>query len=485
MRFFIQLTLIITLTAAVPTITLANNLDISSASLTGANFTDGTIKAQFDISWANSWRSSANYDAAWVWVKYSTDGGGNWSHATLKTAGANPPGFSNGTGPTAVDVVVPADKMGAFIQRNDNGAGTTSVAGIQLVWDYSGDGVASAATVRIKVFGTEMVYIPQGAFYAGDNAASTASLKQGAADSDPWYINDSDDMAMNGGEFYYVSGGNTGENATGASFTIPAAFPNGFDAFYLIKYELSQGQYADFLNTITSDQASNRYDSGDVGTYRYNITGSYPNYSAVRPDRAMNFLFWVDVAAYADWAALRPMTELEFEKAARGNQSAVGEEYAWGTTSIFEATTITGSETGAETVNGNCNYIGNVFTGGDGGSGPLRCGIFATGSSDRSAAGASYYGVMELSGNLWEILVTVGNAAGRNFTGLHGDGSLDSSGNANTANWPGTNAVGAGFRGGSWVDVGTDVRTSGRGLAAYVFTGRDSSCGGRCGRTSP
>ena len=34
-------------------------------------------------------------------------------------------------------------------------------------------------------------------------------------------------------------------------------------------------------------------------------------------DRACNFLNWNDLAAYLQWAALRPMTELEFEKICR------------------------------------------------------------------------------------------------------------------------------------------------------------------------
>ena len=45
-------------------------------------------------------------------------------------------------------------------------------------------------------------------------------------------------------------------------------------------------------------------------------------------------LSWPDLCAYADWAALRPMTELEYEKACRGPNNPVLGEYAWGNTSI-------------------------------------------------------------------------------------------------------------------------------------------------------
>jgi hypothetical protein len=64
---------------------------------------------------------------------------------------------------------------------------------------------------------------------------------------------------------------------------------------------------------------------------------------------------------------------------------------------------------------------------------------------------------MELSGNVWERPVTIGNEKGRAFTGTHGDGVLDSSGDANAATWPGTNAVGAGARGGTWYDDGVEL----------------------------
>jgi hypothetical protein len=49
-----------------------------------------------------------------------------------------------------------------------------------------------------------------------------------------------------------------------------------------------------------------------------------------------------------------------------------------------------------------------------------RAGAFATPESDRVAAGASYWGIMDLSGNLAERVVTVGNVAGRRFAGTHG-----------------------------------------------------------------
>ncbi|CAN5344588.1 hypothetical protein BH09BAC3_BH09BAC3_08050 [soil metagenome] len=46
---------------------------------------------------------------------------------------------------------------------------------------------------------------------------------------------------------------------------------------------------------------------------------------------------------------------------------------------------------------------------------------------------------MELSGNVWEDAVSVGNVAGRSFDGLHGNGALNANGQADVDRWPGIN----------------------------------------------
>lgn len=174
------------------------------------------------------------------------------------------------------------------------------------------------------------------------------------------------------------------------------------------------------------------------------------------------------------------MTELEFEKACRGPETPVTNEYAWGNTTIIAPTSIIGDGSSTSRVNiGNCNYESASP------DGPFRCGIFAgsTNNPTRTQAGASYYGVMELSGNLWEWCVRVGNTTGRGFTGMHGDGVLTSAGDANAANWPGS--VGAGFRGGDWDYVAAYARVSDRNLAAWTYSSRYAHFGWRAARSAP
>ena len=212
----------------------------------------------------------------------------------------------------------------------------------------------------------------------------------------------------------------------------------------------------------------------DLGSASLPDQGSGATYCTV----PMNYLSWADLAAFLDWAALRPMSELEYEKAARGTDAAVGGEYAWGTTGNTNASGVTNSGLISEVpanAGANSNFTGGV-------SGPLRVGSFASlnyGGASRVNSGGSFYGVLELSGNLRERVVTLGNATGRSFTGLHGDGAVSEAGEANVSAWPNNTATGAGFRGGSWNEAAERARVSDRNDAATVDATRGSSFGGR------
>ena len=140
----------------------ANNVSISNVSLASQNSTEGTIVVAFDITWQNSWRNPINYDAVWVFVKYSMDSGSTWEHATMAASGIDPSGFSAGAG-TPLELIVPTDKMGCFIQRSEFGAGAVTASDIQLVWDWEADEgqESSALTARVTVEAVEMVYIPR------------------------------------------------------------------------------------------------------------------------------------------------------------------------------------------------------------------------------------------------------------------------------------------------------------------------------------
>jgi len=277
----------------------------------------------------------------------------------------------------------------------------------------------------------------------------------------------------------------------------------------MMKYELTEGQWVDFFNTLTTTQKANRDvtaaalggKNSDATVNRNTVSwdSSHPTYSATtsRPSRPMSYLGWPDVAAYADWAALRPMTELEYEKAARGKDiAAVADELAWGntTSNVPAAGDISPANANEDGTEGLLNSISNLnrnnlgWSSGDGRAGgpadgqkgPLRAGIFAENSSDRTSAGAGYYGNLELSGNLAEPAVTVGRTQGRQFLGTNGDGELATTagyeGNATNADWPGINnnliygvtgTTGIGYRGGDYNSSSVrHFQTSARDFAA-------------------
>ena len=105
-----------------------------------------------------------------------------------------------------------------------------------------------------------------------------------------------------------------------------------------MKYEISQGQWVSFFNKLTASQKLGRDitdatgKNTDIETNRNTVawTNAANDATCTAPDRACNFLSWGDGIAYADWAGLRPLTELEFEKACRGAGNPVSNEYAWG-----------------------------------------------------------------------------------------------------------------------------------------------------------
>lgn len=480
----------------------ANNLAVKHVALRN-DVAGSHVMVRLDVSWENSWRNDLagagqaapfNYDAAWLFVKFSTDGGSTWRHATL-SASSTEHTVGNDNGVAAKMQAVP-DGKGAFLFRAQNGSGANTWSDVQLRWNYVANGLSSSANVIVNVLALETVYVPAGNFFVGDQSPSpiNGQFEKGTSGA-PLEITGEGALTLGGGSATSLGNNNAQGMAHLDDFNdtvskaLPAAFPKGHAAFYIMKHEITQGQYADFLNLLTSAQASRRNVSS-VATYqdfRGTISGAHPLFAASANERACNFLSWLDAAAYADWAGLRPMTELEYEKAGRGNQAVVAGEYAWGNAAITRQTSHGGVDgSGAETASpasANANFDSGI-------NGPVRAGIFAaTSAAARAQAGASYFGVMELSGNVWERVITLANSVGRNFTGTHGDGELSNSagaeGNANVATWPGTNAVGSGLRGGAWKDEAKLLRLADRACAATPDAQRVNHYGFRGVRTAP
>lgn len=504
----------------------ANNLSVTNVTLGSQNPNAKTVVVSFNVSWQNSWRNKINYDAAWLTVRLiDQTTSASPVLCTVSAVGLNPAGASAGNG-SNLQIYVPQDATGAFLEPSSTGfVGDINTQNVQLTINYSSCGGATISDtdqIYASVFGVEMVFIPQGSFYAGDYGTSTAALNLGDSVSSPWNVTSENTLPVSNtvGQPEYTSAGNSGEYGSGSSFTIPAAFSKGYNAFYVMKYGINEGQWVQFINSspqtvrFAHDLSDQNHKNGQSVMYRNTVACTGAGTSAAnsnivcttqRAARAVSYLSWMDVAAFLAWDALRPMTELEFEKIARGPLLPNAGEYVWGNQTIDAATTISGTtEDGTETItapaDANANYGGATFTGGDSSQGvgynqgPLRGGIFAGGSgATRTSSGASYYGVMDLSGNLKDRVVTIGNASGLLFAGSEGNGVLTTAGNAANTDWPGIDqttpangvdtATGSGFRGGSWADATTYLRISDRSEAARTDTAALNTYGGRGVRT--
>lgn len=387
-------------------LSIANNVTTANVSVGSQNTSLHYSMVKFDIAWENSWRTvtnESNYDGCWIFVKFRKKNTYAWQHATFNYVSPGTAGASGHTEPSGSTISTPSDGKGIFIYRNAVGNGNINWTGAQLRWNYGADGVADNDSVEIKLFAVEVVYVPQGSFYLGSNGTEPYHLRRGDKDT---CFNVTSENALTVGtlasDLFSASG--TLQNGT-----IPALYPKGFNSFWCMKYEISQQQYADFLNTLDAATATTRTPSAFT-------TGSHPALIPNQPERAMNSLSNDDVLSLLDWSALRPMTELEYEKACRGaNQAPVPNEYAWGNTTIEFVQTPTDIGLSTETwASGNIGYNNSY---------PIRCGALATSTSTRQSSGGSFYGIMEMSGNIYEIVVSA-DVPGRTFTSKHGDGNL-------------------------------------------------------------
>ncbi|MEO8664548.1 MAG: SUMF1/EgtB/PvdO family nonheme iron enzyme [Ignavibacteria bacterium] len=473
---------------------LSNNLRLSNFNL-HATDVDGLMIINIDtISWDNSWRVDIpgsgygiphNHDAIWFFAKYKTANSDTWKPAKFHPNS----GFHQHSFDSEVKAV--SDSMGLFVFRNSNVEGTNTFQHFEFA--FNGREIyQNLEDLQFRIFAVEMVYIPVDDFWAGDGTTIDITGQFQGSDISPYHIVSEAQITLGGLSANSLNNRNALGMASPDDFNntttkiLPAEFPKGFNSVYCMKYEVTSQQYVDFLNSLDTGQASERF-ANAFGTERNAIQKIGTKYFTTAPDRANNFMSWADGAAYTDWCGLRPMTELEMEKIARGPVIPVANEYAWGNTTIVQAESIEGTDgSGTETtlpLNSNCNY--NIFDGGTGQpiGGPVRVGIFANATSDRTTSGSSYYGVMEMTGNVWERPVTVGNPAGRSFNALHGNGLVDAEGNADVLNWPGIDAVGSSFRMGNWFRSTQRARISDRYYGATPLIDRTGHRGFRSVRT--
>lgn len=470
----------------------SNNLKITNPQQIDNN----TISCE--VSWENAWKTSEapfNHDAIWIFIK-AKQSNNLWKHCNIETA------FSMGN---IIEIETVSDKKGFFVKPAQEGKQNIYSTEIRFKLNEN------IAGKEISIFGIEMVYIPEGSFYVGDGA-SINTLQRG--DGTFSFLVENQNEIVLGNQQNQISGTTT--NAPEGN--IPTSYPNGFGSFYCMKYEITQEQYVDFLNTLSYTQQEARTTNSPnsaINTLAMTNTtqnrnsivvktsGTSPSISAIyacndnydnnfdaendAQNRATNWLNWADLSAYLDWAALRPMTELEFEKVCRGaSQNAIAGEFAWGTDKVTDANTLINNGTNQESVSDeiteNSGLANHGYVGLDG---TLRNGFAAKENTNRLQAGMSYYGVAEMSGNVWEIVIGL-NTAALVFDGKNGDGEISTNGQANVSNWTDNQtAEGATYKGGAWssgiYNVGSfrDLAISDRYYIYLKAEERRNTSGGR------
>ncbi|WP_223033411.1 formylglycine-generating enzyme family protein [Hanstruepera marina] len=418
----------------------ATDLKITNVrALNRAEVLNTPISVMFDIQWNNAWHNQKNHDAVWVFMKYN-----GYYNNHVKVLPKDYKVLVNRSGEDSQPTIeFSKDGLGFFIYPQKNYRGSMNFK-LQILIDTEDKDIDRNKLTGLSVYGLEMVYIPQGPFTLGspDPAAKErAAFYKSDSNGEPnGLITITSEQAITvaptEGNLYYWSR-NPLYNGDQQG-TVPENFPKGYKAFYIMKYELTQGQYVAFLNNL-SDTDTFKRAAISGRTYLDNrgaITIIDGIYKTSSPNRPMNYISFTDGLAFSDWAAIRPITELEYEKAARGPNKPIPAEFVWGT----------------NTYNSLERYVDN--------SGEL---ILANNwdesqlnDDNRAVFGASYYWVMDLSGSLWEKVITIGNPIGREFKGSHGDGSLRF-GSATNPDWPTSdNEVGGfGYRGGGYYAIGT------------------------------
>lgn len=431
----------------------ANGIRVTNVSLRRHEPALRQVQVVCDLAWENAWRNDVNHDAAWVFVKFRAPDSDIWEHASLSPASADHQAGANGV------VAATGDGAGVFVYAANAHTGAVQYVRTRLLWQYgrNGHAFASGAPVTVSVHAIEMVSVPQGPFYLGSGGSESGSFTDGgwvSGPSWPFAVTGETALAVAAAPGSLWGTSASGNNTIGPVGELPAAYPKGFRAFYCMKYPATEQQYAAFLNRLDATQAANRFPN-KYGTYGHTIRFDGVGYVTETPDRACGYLRWIDGAAYLDWAGLRPMTELEYEKACRGPAAPVPGECAWGAPGEIYQTGFAGVVgSGEETaVPASANVVRQSTLGS-----LTRAGIYATAGAGRAAAGASYWGILELSSHPALLQVSAGVARGREFEGSHGDGALSAAGYATNSDWPGYNTTtkvvsgvtGFGFRLAHW-----------------------------------
>lgn len=207
------------------------------------------------------------------------------------------------------------------------------------------------------------------------------------------------------------------------------------DAYWIDKYEVSNGQYA---LCVAAGACTKPND--DSSRTRDNYYGN-PEYDHF----PVGYVDWYQANAYCEWVGGRLPSEAEWEKAARGPN---GNKYPWGN---------------EDASCGLSNYNQGSYDKPD----------FCVGDTSQVGSypnGTSYYGVMDMAGNVWEWV-------------NDWYGPYDATDTINPTGPNGEQDYKV-IRGNSWYNIDKDIRSAYRGRMK-PSSGQNSNFGFRCAFPQP
>ncbi|MDF1695656.1 MAG: SUMF1/EgtB/PvdO family nonheme iron enzyme [Saprospiraceae bacterium] len=494
----IQFFLISILSLSFSIASTANNLQITNVS-----YEEEDNALNFDISWDNAFYINGSWsDHIYIFAKYKNANSSTWERVMFEQNGhsdnSSSVNFRDATNSFFEDgkrFAVYAGNVATFTSGSQS-ANCTAILADNIEFFHP----------SFKVFGIEMIEISEIGedYYCGDGISINRFHRGDDTTQAFFWLQDA------------VGSANIGNGANDINTTHPSGIPVATINQHIfrptnniMKYEISQKQYVEFLNTLNRTAQNNRVATDISGTtvtdvyvftetavvdpgarngirceanlsnggpiaFYCDLNGNgIPNEYDDGQNIAMTHLSGSDLFAYLDWAGLEPLNELEYEFICRGSFSPVPNEYAWGTSGYTSVTIDSGPTYGSadEELN-EVIPIGPLRTA----SSPMRCGAAAKSFTNRISSGASAFGLMELSGNAAEIVIALLSESSFNTVVQAPNGKLDMFGNTDEP-WPQEVIT----KGGFIESLGVNFSVSRRKTNANPFDERSPYAGGRGG----
>lgn len=396
----------------------ANNIKVGIKSYDAVNRT-----MNISISWDNSWSdgTGAFRDGAYIFIKYRDLNNPNWQHAYITTANDGTV-FNDTLSGASVPLVqsvrtvtASGNYCGSVITRSLGNTpahiGVRNIGANFTVTLAPPTATTSFVNPEFRVYAFEVVDIPQGKYWLdsmffSSNSSKRVPVQVVSTSSGPYFYPTDTSTRSTGGKLFYYN------NET------------GYNQFFVMKYEVSNEAFCEFLNTLSRPQQNILLDTpaftnASTGTLQFS---QYQKYSAKFNGLNVPAVFGSDadhdgipnevndgqnvgaivnkgmaIMTFYRWAAMSPISPIMYEKICRGPATPVPFEYAWGS-AVGNAATVNVDVNGPGETSSDTLLAGPLI------NTPIRNGAFAHSNSTRETSGGSYYGVMDLSNSAAEAV---------------------------------------------------------------------------------